>query len=269
MGLPVTSDCGILHDKDVLDAFLCLLQPQPTAVLESASVPKSSLGPPVLEKTDGAALKPEKIYRFQEQLKEGDIAETCFLRFAERWKRKGVIREVLDVRENPQYRRLDIDFICVMPDGTSKTYEVKGDQKKTGNVFAEYAVPSYRLNENKEIIQRDTRLGWLYGSQADYIFYHFVNMDIVCLLSLNRFAAWVDAMSLQCNFVRRRQKTAFQIRGAKNIEEKNNPNGSYYYGLGYLVPLKEIEQAMESLPPNERFLKIYHLKGKPNNETKK
>lgn len=201
--------------------------------------------------------QPGKVYVFDEQYEVSKEAEEWFIRFALRWKAKGIIRDFMDVRKNIHYQDVDVDFICILPDGTRRTYEVKGDFTKTGNLFAEYAVPTYVVDDNdrRKIITRYAKLGWLYRSQADYIFYYYSAFQKIYMFDLPYFAAWVDSMSLQCNFKKRRKAIPFPIRGAKNLVSEDKPYGSYYYGLGYIVPLKEIESSYQK----NHFLKIYHI----------
>lgn len=92
--------------------------------------------------------QPGKVYIFDEQYEVSKEAEEWFIRFALRWKAKGIIRDFIDVRKNIHYQDVDVDFICILPDGTRRTYEVKGDFTKTGNLFAEYAVPTYVVDDN-------------------------------------------------------------------------------------------------------------------------
>lgn len=239
---------------DALGPFRCELQPGQAGMSCAGSADKTD------EASTSTIEEGEKVYSFEEKRQEGELAEACFLSFAERWKRQGKIRDYIDVRKNAKYQKEDIDFICVMPDGTKKTYEVKGDFTETGNMFAEYVVPTYHLDEKHEIQDRSAKTGWFYRSKADFVFYYFIKKKVVYMVALIKFCAWVDSMVLPQNIKKRKQKSSYQVRSALNIETENNPNGSYYYGMGYLLPVKEIEAANRKLPPKDRFLKIYHLK---------
>lgn len=233
-----------MKNESEFSEFFSILQPQYKAPFTT---------PP---EDDDDERQPEKVYDFDKQNEVSKEAEEWFLRFASRWKEQGIILDVLDVRENRAYQNMDIDFVCIMADKSKRTCEVKGDFTETGNLFAEYAVPSYDVDKNRKIIGRHASLGWLYGSKADFIFYYYSAYKKIYLLDLVEFSAWVNSMSLKCNFERRRCSRPFSIRGAKNLVDKNNPKGSYYYGLGYIIPLREIESANKK----RHFLKIYHIK---------
>lgn len=212
------------------------------------------------EDADDAEEQPDKLYVFDKQNEASKEAEECFICFAMRWKENGIIRDFIDVRENKYYQEQDIDFVCIRPDGTKRTYEVKGDFTETGNMFVEYSVPTYCIdaNDRRKILRRHAKLGWMYQSKADYVFYYYSATKVVYLFELLYFSAWVDGMSLRCNFEKRRQAMPFPIRGAKNLVDENKPHGSYYYGMGYIIPLKEIEDMYQK----KNFLKIYHIKDK-------
>lgn len=241
----VTDDVtsSVLSIENGLCSFFSVLQP---GLAIDSAIP-----------VDEGDEQPEKVYVFDKQYEVSKEAEEWFVRFALRWKAKGIIRDFMDVRKNAHYQDMDVDFICILPDGTKRTYEVKGDFTKTGNLFAEYAVPTYVVDENdrRKIITRHAKLGWLYRSRADYIFYYYSAFQKIYMFDLPYFAAWVDSMSLQCNFKKRRKAIPFSIRGAKNLVSEDKPYGSYYYGLGYIVPLKEIENSYQK----NHFLKIYHI----------
>lgn len=246
------ADEPVPNGEHKMDSFASVLQPDP-AIINKVTV-------------DEAEEQPEKVYDFDEQAKVSKEAEEWFIRFARRWKEQNIISDFYDVREDAHYQNADIDFICVMPDGRRHTYEVKGDFKNTGNLFAEYAVPSYVIdaNDRLKINDRHAKLGWLYRSKAEYVFYYYSQRKAIYLFELSYFAAWVDRMSLNCFFMKRRQKKPFEIRGAKNLDNKNDPYGSYYYGMGYLVPLREIEDTYQK----RYFLKVYHIKYDAREEQK-
>ena len=70
--------------------------------------------------------------------------------------------KVIDVSDDWDYRRKDIDFILTNKQGQTTTLEIKTDaaSENTGNVFIEYA------NSNNE---KHNYLGWLMYCEAEYI----------------------------------------------------------------------------------------------------
>lgn len=269
MNPSIASGCNEPKNNDLLQDFLCLLQPEVTVSAPSSKQKKAELACSQQKVADTwSARQPERIYQFEPQLKKGKKAEAYFEDLAHVWIAQKRICKVEDVREIPCYRREDVDFICTLPNGRVVKFEVKGDSTNTGNMFVESHVPGYTLDEKGNIVERQTELGWLYKSKADYVFYCFTHPEIhkAYLMNMTKLAAWVDAMTLRCNFVHLSQKRSFQLRGAKNTKE-NDPNGSYYYGIGVIIPLKDVEAANHNVSAKERFLTIYNFE--VNEEEKK
>lgn len=94
---------------------------------------------------------------FKEQNRVGKAGEAEFIKFAEsmNW-------VVEDVSDNPDYQKVDTDFIVTNKKGESKLVEVKWDKRiaETGNMFCETISHCYYANK-----------GWLHFSDADEVWY--------------------------------------------------------------------------------------------------
>lgn len=186
-----------------------------------------------------ARIGDERTFNFKTQLEVSKEGEMAFIRWAEQKKQKGQILYCRDVREDERFQGLDIDFITLNPDGREKTWEIKTDTTDTGNLFAEFAVNTYQENGLGSVTQRYMKPGWLYGSSADRVFYYFTRRRMAYIFDLPQFAAWVDSRLMPAAA---KQVAPFRVRAAKNVENRNDPS-RYYYGIGYLVSLAELEQA--------------------------
>lgn len=180
----------------------------------------------------------ERIFDFKSQLTVSKEGEAVFIKWLKQKKARGQIRDFLDVRGDSGYQDLDIDFITIAPDGRQKTWEVKTDTTTTGNLFAEFSVNTYTEDGLGNVTQRYMKPGWLYGSKADRVFYYYTKSQTAYIFDLRQFAAWVDSRFMPGAA---KQAAPPRARAAKNIENRNEP-GRYYYGIGYLIPLQEMEQ---------------------------
>lgn len=76
--------------------------------------------------------------------------------------------ELIDVRDNPYYQTMDIDYLMVDKDGNKSTLEVKADKNMgdTGNLFIE-------MYSDRDVVRKP---GWFETTQAEYLcFYDTAN----------------------------------------------------------------------------------------------
>ena len=92
---------------------------------------------------------------FIKDLKKGKEGEEIFIKFFDE---NDV--EIMDVRNDTEYQKKDIDFRIPLADGGIENYEVKFDKLggKTGNIPIEIISNS-----------KTGKHGWLFNSKADYI----------------------------------------------------------------------------------------------------
>ncbi|MED4841553.1 hypothetical protein P9695_14870 [Weizmannia sp. CD-2023] len=87
--------------------------------------------------------------------------------------------KVENVEDMPEYQKKDIDLIAHTSAGTM-TIEVKGDRYfKTGNYFIETV-----SNRNKET------LGCILYSEADFLFYYFVEPKELHIIDMKKLQHW-------------------------------------------------------------------------------
>lgn len=189
-------------------------------------------------------------YEFREQLKKGELAEQIFMLFMEQRKQLKKICNWKDVRKNPSYQDIDVDFIYIDKRGKEIRCEVKNDSYSSGNLFAEQLVTHYTEDREGNILQASTALGWAHKSKADKIFYFFEKSSVAYFIDRKQFNAWVDWVLSNRNLKSENRTfhvTPFQSRSALNYPSRHeNPScevKSYYYGVGYLVPTKDIVSA--------------------------
>lgn len=135
---------------------------------------------------------------------------------------------VINVEDDSIYRERDIDLIWVS-NGKTRTVEIKGDRYfNTGNYFFETV-----SNESK-----GTPGCFLY-SEADYLFYYFIEVKELHILALTLVRNWFK-LNLQ-QFTEKRLSTSV--------------NGSFYNTVGYTVPRWFVKQ---ELP---QCVRIFQLQG--------
>lgn len=112
--------------------------------------------------------------QFQKSLKVGEVGEEAVKRiFTNLWPRYTLV----DVRDNPEYQRKDIDFLYLSPMRFvgNKSIEVKTDtvMARTGNIYLE-------CMDNCNT----GRKGWFYASEADYLCYYDYHNDELYVIEL-------------------------------------------------------------------------------------
>lgn len=197
--------------------------------------------------------KAPRAYDFESQMQVGNIGEECFEKFCARYIKHGKMTSIVDVRKYPEFWNKDIDYICHYANGNQRTFEVKCDTRTTGNLFAESHVTSYRLRGEELFPLRDKKYGWLYGSDADYVFYYFFASKVIYIVSIKHLSLWVDYCLLPDSMKRnlRERKVEpfkketqpakpFTVRSAYN---KKPSEKEFYFGIGYCIPIKDIEKS--------------------------
>lgn len=79
-----------------------------------------------------------KVYDWNEKLAEGKAGEEQVLAY---WQGRLGANELLhDLRDDPAFRVIDVDFAVVHPVGGTVWYEIKTDKRahETGNLFLEF-----------------------------------------------------------------------------------------------------------------------------------
>jgi len=135
------------------------------------------------------------------------------------FKRRPNTAGIIDVRGDPKYRGIDIDFILQRIDGSECPIEVKTDQYRSQNIFYE-TVSAVETNS----------LGCMHKSKAKYLAYYFINDDKLYIIELKQFNDWM------------RKLIAEHCPVAEFKQFKNKRfDDSKYTSQGYTLPLKYLE----------------------------
>lgn len=121
--------------------------------------------------------------KFQTDIKRGKIGEEKVHQYL--LSRRNVSK-VVDVSGVKQFQQMDIDFFIEKTDGTIYSIEVKTDSYLTDNFI-------YEKYSNKHIQSK----GCFEKTQADYIFYYFINKKLMYIFETKKLR----------KFVRDREKT--------------------------------------------------------------
>lgn len=155
----------------------------------------------------------EKRYQFDEQLEVSKIASEHMETFL-----KGVpsTLTVVNVEDDKRYQKKDVDLLWMyLHEGKElvKKVEVKGDTySDSPNFFV----------ETISNMDKNTPGCFMY-TEADYIFYYFVEKRELTIINMKKFRAWFDS-----------NKSRF-----RTVNLKTEVSGSYYRTEGKLVP-KEV-----------------------------
>lgn len=177
------------------------------------------------------------MYDFKEQLNIGKLGEECFEKICKKSIEDGKMSSFLNVTSDEKYWKNDIDYICTYKNGKKLSFEIKCDTTTTGNIFAETNVNTYYFDDDNNVCDTRTKIGWLYGSKADFVFYYFSKLNIVYVITRKALAYWID-YCLQGNKLRIESKEYVNLKVKSAM---NKGTDCYYFGVGYCVPIKDIE----------------------------
>jgi len=135
------------------------------------------------------------------------------------WTRPETV-DVHNVEHEPHYQSLDVDLLWVTGKQCYQV-EIKADRwEKTGNFF-------FETHSN---LERDTPGCFLY-TQADLLFYHFVNTGALYILPVPETRSW---------FLERLH--TFEERATRT--SLGGPAGGQYTTVGRLVPIQQVVAAV-------------------------
>ena len=151
------------------------------------------------------------IYEFKKSLAFGKQGEDYIWNYLQN---QQSIHKLWDVRSNPLYQRMDIDFISEDIDGKRNYIEVKTDSYTSGNIY--YEVQSSANSD-----------GCMHKTKADTLYYFYPNMKQLYIFELNKFRDFIE-FSLDW----------FDYKGYKKSVKNSSGNGdSIYISVGYAIPL--------------------------------
>jgi len=168
------------------------------------------------------------VHDFDSSAEIGKCGEECFtfLMLA-----RGDVSKIDDVRDIPEFRLEDIDFIVHYKDGRVESHSVKIDWKtyETGNIFLEWVS-----------VFRSWRHGWVRTTAADKVSYITPQdgvMYVMCASWLKNYAKRLDRMP--------------EIK--KVVQKARTKRGNRpYSSIGFLVPVDILMRKMQS-----KLLEVY------------
>ena len=118
-----------------------------------------------------------KIYEFKKSLDIGELGENIVEKYLNSLNN---VKKIESVKEIKKYQEEDIDFLVYLNEGKKVSIEVKCDSYKSGNLYY----------ETKSCVEFDT-IGCLEKTKADYIFYYFLNLNVLYIFKTKKFRSWV------------------------------------------------------------------------------
>lgn len=114
--------------------------------------------------------------------------------------------------------------------GNMRSVELKSERQHTGNLFVE--LWSNRNFDNRaSFIERGSKPGWLCKLRADYLFYHFLDLDTLYILNLWKLQRWALGHEGSAPNLYRYREATQRKREQANVT------------VGHLVPVADLKKA--------------------------
>lgn len=162
-------------------------------------------------------------FDMETQLRVGKKGEDVFLAYVNQLKEDGKITEVIDVREDPQTQKDDVDFIVRFANGKTYSFEIKGDEHETGNLYVETGIDSLK---DGQFIRHDN--GWIYKTKATFVFY-------VMLATQEVYVATPKAIVAYTNEAMRPGSGEIRPRSASALNFDKEDRSRSWYANGYCI----------------------------------
>lgn len=179
----------------------------------------------------------KKIYEFKESLNIGEQGENIVEEYLNKLENVKKIKSVKDIKE---YQEEDIDFLVYLDKGKKVSIEVKCDSYKSGNLYY----------ETKSCIEFNT-LGCLEKTKADYIFYYFLNLNVLYIFKTKKFRSWVHK---EINKYYKNPELS-KIK-KKEVFNKTFNKKDLYTSQGYTIPLVHIENELKDTNTYKKYYNI-------------
>lgn len=178
-----------------------------------------------------------EVYEFKKSLKVGKQGEEIIEKYLSSMSN---VSNVKCVTDNKDYWEQDIDFIVTMKNGKTFTIEVKTDTYKTNNIYY----------ETKSCIEKNT-VGCFEKTKADFIFYYFINKDILYIFKTKTFRAWVNK---QIDFYNIQPSNSSLKKSF--VYNKTRDLKSEYTSEGYIIPIDVIEEKLLKSKDFKKYINI-------------
>lgn len=179
----------------------------------------------------------KKIYEFKKSLNVGEIGEDIVEKYLGSLSN---VKRIQSVKNDKKYQQDDIDFIVYFDKGKKASIEVKCDSYKSGNLYY----------ETKSCVEFNT-LGCLEKTKADYIFYYFLNLNVLYIFKTNKFREWVRSEIKKYNL----SPASSRIKH-KEVYNKAYDKKSLYTSQGYTIPLNYIENELKDTKIYKKYYNI-------------
>ena len=181
------------------------------------------------------------LHDFEKSLNIGKQGESIILNFLLTLEDIKSIRQVQDIGF---YQRKDIDFIVTFKNGKKYTVEIKTDTYKSPNLYYE-TISSVENNT----------LGCFEKTEADYLFYYFIELDILYIFKTKQFRKWAQKEIL--NHSQNPNKSKLNKKEVFN--KAQNLNKNYFTSVGYTIPRYYMEQQLAETNIFKKYTRLSQI----------
>ena len=157
-----------------------------------------------------------KVHDFKKSLVVGEMGEEMILDYLQK---SPSISKIIDVRSEKLYQKMDVDLVVVTEEGQELKLEIKTDSYKSGNIFYEWT----------SAVETGS-IGCMEKTQADYLFYYFINLQTMYIFEMDRYRDWFNE-----------NKEMFDYLGYQKRLKNKRWNGGTYETVGYAFPIRILE----------------------------
>lgn len=157
------------------------------------------------------------VHNFRQSMEVGKRGEEHIIEYLNN---SDNIKKIVDVRDIREYQKMDVDFLVTFADGIERKIEVKTDTYKSGNIY-------YEVISSEE---SDT-LGCFEKTEADYLFYYFVNWGYLYILGMEEYRKWFQE-----------KQESFNDAGYKKRVRNSAGKNKTYTSIGYAYPVSILEE---------------------------
>ena len=165
---------------------------------------------------EGGCIYLAMIHEFSKSLKIGEEGEEHILEYL---RMSDNVSNIIDVRDSKVYQEIDVDFLAELA-GKEYKIEVKTDTYLSGNMYYE----TISAEEYDSI-------GCFEKTQADFMFYYFINAKTLYILSMNEYRDWFKS-----------KQEEFDTLKYKKRPINKGRKGSTYTSVGYAFPVSLLEK---------------------------
>ena len=157
------------------------------------------------------------VHNFRQSMEVGKRGEEHIIEYLNN---SDNVKKIVDVRDIREYQKMDVDFLVTFADGVERKIEVKTDTYKSGNIY-------YEVISSEE---SDT-LGCFEKTEADYLFYYFVNWGYLYILGMEEYRKWFQE-----------KQELFNDAGYKKRVRNSEGKNKTYTSIGYAYPVSILEE---------------------------